>query len=221
MRGGKRGLLVVKEGELGPPWLPRARRNDGTAPSSAPRTYAHACSVPNHPQGVEAVDAVMQAVAANNAPPIPTAHVRGFQDAREIDEYLAAHPETVRFAGCGLRLHAGAMPRGACLATRRAAVRGAWVAWGAQAALVWGAAWQLFHSHSALTGAAPLAGPSTLAQVLGSVVFSADPQRPTSLGFTVQTNSSVQWFKGKYQDPNTYMQVSGWGPCVCARVRVC
>ena len=38
------------------------------------------------------------------------------------------------------------------------------------------------------------------------------------LGFLVQTNSSVQWFKGKYQHPNTYMQVRrvwrGW-QCAC------
>lgn len=32
---------------------------------------------------------------------------------------------------------------------------------------------------------------------------------PRQLGFTVQTNSSVQWFKGQYQNPNTYIQASG------------
>lgn len=39
----------------------------------------------------------------------------------------------------------------------------------------------------------------------------ARAQRPRQLGFAIQTNSSVQWFKGTYQHPNTYIQV-GWRP---------
>lgn len=41
--------------------------------------------------------------------------------------------------------------------------------------------------------------------VLASVSFSVDSA--TSVGFEVQTNSSVQWFKGNYQNPNTYIQM--------------
>ena len=47
------------------------------------------------PQGVPAVEAVMVGVAANNDPPLPPEHVRGFANASDIDAYLLAHPETV------------------------------------------------------------------------------------------------------------------------------
>ena len=30
---------------------------------------------------------------------------------------------------------------------------------------------------------------------------------PRQLGFSIQSNSSVKWFKGRYQNPNTYIQV--------------
>lgn len=47
----------------------------------------------------------------------------------------------------------------------------------------------------------------------------------TRVGFVLQTNSSVQWFKGQYQDPNTYIQVGSWralwsghGQCTWFRV---
>jgi hypothetical protein len=45
------------------------------------------------------------------------------------------------------------------------------------------------------------------ATTAGSSAAPAAAGPPRQLGFIVQTNSSVQWFKGKYQDPNTYIQV--------------
>ena len=41
--------------------------------------------------------------------------------------------------------------------------------------------------------------------VIAAVEFVLDG--PESIGFSVQTNSSVQWFKGKFQDPNMYAQL--------------
>jgi hypothetical protein len=41
--------------------------------------------------------------------------------------------------------------------------------------------------------------------VLAAVEFVVDG--PQSIGFSVMTNSSVQWFKGKFQDPNLYAQL--------------
>lgn len=41
--------------------------------------------------------------------------------------------------------------------------------------------------------------------VLATVVFNLDSD--TRIGFSIQTNSSVQWFKGKFQDPNLYVQL--------------
>ncbi len=48
-----------------------------------------------------------------------------------------------------------------------------------------------------------LANPET---VLATVAFTVDANGK-GLGFSVQTNSSVQWFKGDFQDPNMYIQV--------------
>jgi hypothetical protein len=45
------------------------------------------------------------------------------------------------------------------------------------------------------------------ATTAGSSAAPAAAGPPRQLGFIVQTNSSVQWFKGKYQDPNTYIQL--------------
>lgn len=47
-----------------------------------------------------------------------------------------------------------------------------------------------------------LAHPNT---VLAAVEFVVDG--PESIGFSIQTNSSVQWFKGKFQDPNLYAEL--------------
>ncbi|PSC73883.1 ABC transporter A family member 2 isoform B [Micractinium conductrix] len=54
---------------------------------------------------------------------------------------------------------------------------------------------------------AAMAG-STPVQFTGTVAPLAAAPIPAlrQLPFSIQTNSSVQWFKGKYQDPNTYMQ---------------
>jgi hypothetical protein len=41
--------------------------------------------------------------------------------------------------------------------------------------------------------------------VIAAVEFAID--NPTSVGFSIQTNSSVQWFKGRFQDPNLYAQL--------------
>lgn len=41
--------------------------------------------------------------------------------------------------------------------------------------------------------------------VLASVEFHVD--NPQSIGFAVQTNTTVQWFKGTFQDPNLYIQL--------------
>jgi len=41
--------------------------------------------------------------------------------------------------------------------------------------------------------------------VLATVEF--DISSATNIGFSIQTNSSVQWFKGKFQDPNLYVQL--------------
>jgi hypothetical protein len=41
--------------------------------------------------------------------------------------------------------------------------------------------------------------------VLATVEFHVDNQQ--SIGFAVQTNTSVQWFKGTFQDPNLYIQL--------------
>lgn len=41
--------------------------------------------------------------------------------------------------------------------------------------------------------------------VIAAVDFAMD--NPTSIGFSIQTNSSVQWFKGRFQDPNLYAQL--------------
>jgi ABC-type multidrug transport system ATPase subunit len=44
--------------------------------------------------------------------------------------------------------------------------------------------------------------------VLASVTFAfTDPNNPADISFSLQTNSSVQWFKGQWQDPNTYIQL--------------
>lgn len=40
--------------------------------------------------------------------------------------------------------------------------------------------------------------------VIAAVEFVVDVPTPGAIGFSVQTNSSVQWFKGKFQDPNMY-----------------
>lgn len=47
----------------------------------------------------------------------------------------------------------------------------------------------------------------------GFAVPAAAARPPRQLGFAVQSNSSVQWFKGQYQNPNTYIQVSCCGVC--------
>ena len=52
------------------------------------------------------------------------------------------------------------------------------------------------------TAGGPFSAPASTA--VGAVA-------PRQLGFAIQTNSSVQWFKGKYQHPNTYIQVR----CAC------
>jgi hypothetical protein len=44
-----------------------------------------------------------------------------------------------------------------------------------------------------------LAHPNT---VIAAVEFAVD--NPQHIGFSVQTNTSVQWFKGNFQDPNLY-----------------
>ena len=44
--------------------------------------------------------------------------------------------------------------------------------------------------------------PST---VIAAVEFTVDS--PTSVGFSVMSNSSIQWFKGHFQDPNLYAQL--------------
>lgn len=50
-----------------------------------------------------------------------------------------------------------------------------------------------------------LSNPQT---VLAAVVFTlSDPQTPATMSFSLQTNTSVQWFKGEWQDPNTYVQL--------------
>ncbi len=45
------------------------------------------------------------------------------------------------------------------------------------------------------------------ATAAGGLAGPAAVPPPRQLGFAVQTNSSVQWFKGKYQSPDTYIQV--------------
>lgn len=55
--------------------------------------------------------------------------------------------------------------------------------------------------------ASPPAPPS--AQVLSAVIF--DVRGGDIISFTVQTNSSVQWFKGEWQHPNTYAQARPGG----------
>ena len=59
---------------------------------------------------------------------------------------------------------------------------------------------------------AAMAG-STPVQFTGTVAPLAAAPIPAlrQLPFSIQTNSSVQWFKGKYQHPNTYMQVRTGG----------
>ncbi|KFM28559.1 ABC transporter A family member 2 [Auxenochlorella protothecoides] len=47
-----------------------------------------------------------------------------------------------------------------------------------------------------------LANPET---VLSAVILSVDGER--NVAFTIQVNSSVQWFKGDWQHPNTYVQL--------------
>ena len=81
------------------------------------------------------VDNIIAAVAKHNSPPLPPAHVRGFDNGSLIDAFLLAHPNTA----------------------------------------------------------------------LAAVEFTVDSAQ--SIGFAVQTNSSVQWFKGKFQDPNLYAQL--------------
>lgn len=44
-----------------------------------------------------------------------------------------------------------------------------------------------------------LAHPNT---VIAALEFAVD--NPQHIGFSVQTNTSVQWFKGRFQDPNLY-----------------
>ena len=58
-------------------------------------------------------------------------------------------------------------------------------------------------ANSTATDAYLLAHPDT---VLAAVAFVPGPA-PGQLGFVLQSNSSVQWFKGAFQDPNTYIQV--------------
>lgn len=44
-------------------------------------------------------------------------------------------------------------------------------------------------------------------QVLSAVILSVADE--SNVAFTIQVNSSVQWFKGDWQHPNTYVQVRG------------
>lgn len=51
-----------------------------------------------------------------------------------------------------------------------------------------------------------ICSPELCWQVLCAVVINVHSD--DDISFTVQTNSSVQWFKGDWQHPNTYVQVA-------------
>jgi len=83
-------------------------------------------------QGASTIDGIIQAVARNNDPPIPSTQILSFPNGSLIDEYLYEHPNTA----------------------------------------------------------------------IAAVEFVQD--NPESIGFSIQTNSSVQWFKGQFSDANLY-----------------
>eukprot|EP00887_Chlorella_sp_A99_P004461 scaffold30.g4461.t1 len=195
----------------------RARRRGGLAIGPVPDcaanmfmrhgeqcyTLLYAPAVHGHPL----VEAVVAGVADHNAPPIPRAHLRGFASGAEIDAWLLAHTETTLGAvifnleatNSSHTLSSSPRPPAAAAPAQLGAAAGPPPPGAAQAA--------------ALPGGAR-------ASQLGAGSLSS-PWGVSSVGFSIQTNSSVQWFKGKYQDPTTYMQARTGAGVGAERRRAC
>lgn len=182
------------------------------------------------PTGDPSVEAVVRGVMSRNDPPIPPQHVMGLANATAVDAWLMAHPETVlatiifsppdntTAAPVGSAGTQGGPTPGASAAslppstaaglpTTSPPFLGNSTGFGTM-----GNSTGLGIASTATPGfgpgtAAPGNGgaPGTFAGLAGGPV--AGGQVPRQLGFSVQTNSSVQWFKGQYQHPNTFIQV--------------
>ncbi|KAL4855684.1 ABC transporter A family member 11 [Chlorella vulgaris] len=172
------------------------------------------------PAGDPAVEAVVRGVMAANEPPIRPERVLGLANSSEIDAWLLAHPETSLAAVIFSPPEAPAAAAGpgstaggstSSLPASAGSMNGSVIATG------WGG------NGSAVAASMPAAGVAALPGAVGSDGYGAAAGGPAGvaavgmrggvplgssavqrLGFTVQTNSSVQWFKGSYQHPNTW-----------------
>ncbi|KAI3423876.1 hypothetical protein D9Q98_009710 [Chlorella vulgaris] len=175
------------------------------------------------PAGDPAVEAVVRGVMAANEPPIRPERVMGLANSSEIDAWMLAHPETSLAAVIFSPPEAPAAaagPGSTAGGSTSSLPASAGSMNGNVTAAVWGG------NGSAVAASMPAAGVAALPGALGSDGYGAAAGGPAGvaavglggsvqlgssavlrLGFTVQTNSSVQWFKGSYQHPNTYIQL--------------
>jgi hypothetical protein len=139
-----------------------------------------------------------------NEPPIPPSRVLGLANASAVDAWLLQHPETALAAVIFSPAYTST-PSGGSAA-------------GGLPPLANGTAWSGSGGGGLPgggTGALPAgAGADGYGSAGGQLAFAAAAPPAASpraaarqLGFAIQTNSSVQWFKGGYQHPNTYVQL--------------
>jgi hypothetical protein len=173
-------------------------------------------------QGDPAVEAVVRGVMAANEPPIRPERVLGLANSSEIDAWMLAHPETSLAAVIFSPPEAPAAAAGPG-STAGGSTSSLPASAGSMNGNVTAAGWG--GNGSAVAASMPAAGVAALPGAVGSDGYGAAAGGPAGvaavglggsvqlgssavqrLGFTVQTNSSVQWFKGSYQHPNTYIQ---------------
>ncbi|KAL4424942.1 hypothetical protein ABPG77_009671 [Micractinium sp. CCAP 211/92] len=180
------------------------------------------------PAGDPDVEAVVQGVAARNDPPLPPEHLLGLANASTVDAWLLAHPETALAAVIFSTPDSSASqaPAGASQAASSpagaAGVAGPTLSSAAAPGMV-----NAVPSNASLgnvTGNVPVAygtlpgaaasnpqalqaGPAGQQALPAQASLPVQTSAPRPLTFSIQTNSSVQWFKGRYQHPNTYIQL--------------
>lgn len=171
--------------------------------SHKPMRFPGACRGP--PQGNPAVEAVVRGVMERNEPPIPPSRVLGLANASAVDAWLLQHPETALAAVIFSPANASAPSGdgGVPLAATSAS---------------WNGTSGVALPADGMGALAAGAGADGYGTPPGQLTFAAAAPASTrmtvgQLGFTLQTNSSVQWFKGSYQHPNTYIQVGETDAC--------